>query len=648
MRLSLERERPLQPMISISKEVFKDGRRFVVAVPAIVLVLCLAGLYLTRGSMANLAFLKAPDSSLVEQRPWQTIQQLAPLAISTEEQNYAQEATRLAAHEVDQAFAQAIHEANTQPKVLTLEAQALTQKVATLQLAVKSDQGHVDTLTPKPAPASAPTTVPTTSAAAPVPPSDDLEAAQTQLQLDSDELAEAAEDLATATNDKRAAIQQELAAHEATVRKAAAPTSAQPASQPGSQATGKTAIQSARSRGTLSSRFSAWLDQRSRYALVLQAKTAAETAAAALSIQHAHVEAQEKAAAEAASASLQQPAVPSETAPASSIGTRPLTRASRLQLLRSLSQEHALLDDRLQTEQQLAIVYGRWAVQVQKQHSIVLHLMLASFALIAFIILCAAIAVSVAHALVDRYIDDQRRVHTLRTIATLAIEVVSLLLILLVIFGAPSQVPTILGLATAGLTVVFQDFILAFFGWFILMGKHGIRIGDRVEINAIAGEVTEIGLFRTTLVETGNWNDKGHPTGRKVTFINNFAITGQFFNFSTVGQWMWDELVVGVPTVEATYAKVHAIRERVIADTGEESSIAIAEWQHSTAQRSLAQINASPSVDLRPSALGIDVVVRYITRAAQRYEMRNRIYQAIIDILDPAPEALPPVTEVSS
>jgi small-conductance mechanosensitive channel len=229
----------------------------------------------------------------------------------------------------------------------------------------------------------------------------------------------------------------------------------------------------------------------------------------------------------------------------------------------------------------------------------------------------------------------------LRTIASLSIEVVSLLLILLVLFGAPTQTPTILGLATAGITVVFQDFILAFFGWFILMGKHGIRVGDRVEINAVAGEVTEIGLFRTTLVETGNWTDKGHPTGRKVTFINNFAINGQFFNFSTAGQWMWDELVVGVPSAEATYANIHAIRERVIADTGEESEIAIAEWQRSTGQRSLAQINASPSVDLRPSALGIDVIVRYITRASHRYEMRNRIYQAIIDILHPKPDALP-------
>ena len=143
---------------------------------------------------------------------------------------------------------------------------------------------------------------------------------------------------------------------------------------------------------------------------------------------------------------------------------------------------------------------------------------------------------------------DKRSLHTLQTVSSLGIQLVTLVLVLLVVFGTPSQMPTILGLAAAGLTVVFQDFILAFFGWFVLMGKNGIRVGDWVEINGVGGEVVEMGLFRTSLLETGNWTGNGHPTGRRVTFINNFAITGQYFNFSTTGQWMWDEIAVNIPT----------------------------------------------------------------------------------------------------
>jgi type IV secretory pathway TrbD component len=63
-----------------------------------------------------------------------------------------------------------------------------------------------------------------------------------------------------------------------------------------------------------------------------------------------------------------------------------------------------------------------------------------------------------------------------RILLTLGIQLVGLLLILMIVFGVPRQMPTIVGLTTAGLTVVLQDFILAFFGWFVLMGKNGIRV----------------------------------------------------------------------------------------------------------------------------------------------------------------------------
>jgi small-conductance mechanosensitive channel len=73
---------------------------------------------------------------------------------------------------------------------------------------------------------------------------------------------------------------------------------------------------------------------------------------------------------------------------------------------------------------------------------------------------------------------DRKRLHQVRVMAGVAVQVAALVLILLVLFGPPSQVSTIIGLATAGLTVVLRDFIVSFFGWFALMGKNGIRVGD--------------------------------------------------------------------------------------------------------------------------------------------------------------------------
>jgi small-conductance mechanosensitive channel len=583
----------------------KVFRRLAITVPAALLVLSLAATWWTRGSMNHMPFLKgkgAGQNTLVDQRPWQTIESIAPLAVSAEEQSLAREAERLADHEVDQAFALALRQASLHTHTLTGEALAIQQKVTQLQAMVKEDQAHVDALT-------ASLKQPNGTIAD----SDDLDVAKAQLQLGTDELADASEELARVSGDQRGQIQDELTAREAAMKKYDSQASG-----------GQIAILSSTRHGTLAGRISAWFDQRSRMNLVKQAKADTDADIARLSAEHADFE--------------------KKAATASAAANTPSTDAARSKVARmsqahSLAQMHSIVEDQLDTQNQLSAVYAKWLAQVQLQHSIVGHLALQSLSWIALIVLSGVLLTTGVRNLLDRSHTDRRRLHTLRTIATLGIQFVTLCLVLLIIFGAPNQVPTILGLGAAGLTVVFQDFILAFFGWFILMGRNGIRVGDWVEINGVGGEVVEIGLFRTVLLETGNWTDKGHPTGRRVTFINNFAIAGQYFNFSTTDQWMWDEITVNIPPGADTYKTIESIHDAVVKETEKDASQAELEWQKTTHQNGLSQFKATPSVDMRPAGSGIDIVVRYVIRAGDRFDMRNRLYQSVINLLH-KPEAM--------
>jgi small-conductance mechanosensitive channel len=296
----------------------------------------------------------------------------------------------------------------------------------------------------------------------------------------------------------------------------------------------------------------------------------------------------------------------------------------------------SILDDRIQTQQQLAAVYGKWSAQVLLQHRIVFHLLMQSSALVLFIALCGMGADALLRQLLKRAAMDRRRKSTLRLAGKLSIEAMSALLILLVIFGPPNEMPAILGLTTAGLTVVLQDFIVSFCGWFVLMGKNGIRVGDWVEINSVGGEVVDVGLLRTTMLETGNWTDQGHPTGRRVTMMNSFAVKGQYFNFSTTGQWMWDELTVNVPPSEDAYSTIALIQKAVAEETEKEARIAEEEWTRLARQNGMSHFSAVPAVNLRPGPLGIEVLVRYVTRAATRYDLRNRLYVRVIGLLHKA------------
>jgi small-conductance mechanosensitive channel len=584
-------------------------RKVSVAAAAAVLVLCVAGAYMTRGSMEHLPFLRGQGgpggraSGLVDQRPWQTAQALAALAMSAEEKELAREAERLADHEVDQAFAQALRQASAETHELKGEALALQQRVTELQQIVKEDQARVAALTAKAGTAGAANA------------GDDLDVAKAQLGLDNDELSDSLVDLARESGDRRGKIQQELSAREASMKK-------YDAQMDGADGAGQTAVVSAGRYRTLAGQVSAWLAQRSRMNLIAQAEQQARADAAALSAEHKRIEAEAK------------------TAESNDAGVKAAggvtTGAGRVKELQKLAARRnilSILDDRMGAQQQLAVIYGRWADQVELQHQIVQHLMLQSLTWIAAIVLITLLVGWGLQIALDKVSRDRRQRQTLRTILNLGTQLIGLLLVLLVVFGSPSQMPTILGLATAGLTVVFQDFILAFCGWFVLMGRNGIRAGDWVEINAVGGEVVEVGLFRTALLETGNWTANGHPTGRRVSFLNGFAIRGQYFNFSTSGQWMWDEIKVSIPPGEQAYPLIEKIHAAVLEATAEDVKQAEQEWRRAPHQDGMAQFSATPAVDVRPAGAGIDAVVRYVTRAGVRLETRNKLFGMVVELL---------------
>ena len=581
------------------------ARMVIVLIMLMVLAVTLAGAFLTRGVMAYLPFLQARKGSwtgayvppgVVDQRPWQTAATLAALAQSAEERELAREAERLADHEVDQAFSQSLRQASLEKPNLSGKALALQQRVTELQETIKNDQARIASL----------------SAGAGTRPAgadsngSDLEIAKAQLGLDQNELTDSIEDLARESGDQRVKLQQELAARQAAM---------QQYRDSASKDDGQTAVASAEQYTTLAQQLSTWRSLRNRKQLIAQAEQLARADVAALTADQARL----------------------KTEPAGlgdkTVGESSSKRIDRLRQISAQKNIQSILNDRLGAQQQLAALYGRWGEQVEIQRRIVVHLILRSLAWIAAICMLVILAGWALQLALEKMVRDPRQKQTLKTVLNLGTQLVGLLLILLTIFGVPQQMPTILGLATAGLTVVFQDFILAFCGWFVLMGPNGVRVRDWVEIDGVGGEVVQLGLFRTWLLETGNWTANGHPTGRRVSFLNGYAIRGKYFNFSTVGQWMWDEIKVSVPPGTGIHPLIKGIYEATVKTTEADAKMAEAEWKRVTHEEGSPQFSAMPSVNLRPAGAGVDIVIRYITRAGVRVETRNHLFAMIVELM---------------
>lgn len=541
---------------------------------AILLALCLFGFYSTGDSAKPSPSQKAAaEQMLVDRTLLQTSHALAALAATPDEQEQALEAARLSDHELDLAFAAALREAEAAAAVPpTGPLQQLSARIEKLKARVEMEKKHVDELTKSE--------------------SDELDLAKAQYEVDQDEVDDLEQDLARQSGDQRGRLQRLLQAHEASEKEAdqllqfgnLAPT------------------------GTLAEQLRDWFGLR-EYDDRLQ--SAARQAAA-----HAQKLLQEHDA-------LEREVTSHPQQPGATVGN-----------LRQLGNQRKTLtglDQRIQDSKQLINTYQRWSGVVESRERSVRRLMLRSLAaILAIMLVTMLLGRAIRHAF---QVPDRRRQHQLRVIAGIALEAIAVIVILLIVFGLPTQLSTILGLITAGLTVVMKDFIVAFFGWFTLMGRNGIHVGDWVEIEGVSGEVIEIGLLKTVLLELGSSTNTGHPTGRRVAFSNSFAMEHHYFNFSTTGQWLWDELQVTLPAAGDPYATAEEIRRMVERETEADAAEAAKDWERVTHQYGAREFSAKPAVSIRPGASGLEVNVRYITHAPRRNAVKSKLFQAIVELL---------------
>jgi small-conductance mechanosensitive channel len=580
---------------------------------------------------------------VIDQHTLLVAQRLARIANTSEEQTLAQQAVQTADHELDLAFAAALQHLETHPPVLSPAAQKIQQHLLDEEKQLAADTDTVKQLGAQ---------LEKASAAEKPAIQDHLDLAQAQLNLEQDEVQEANDALLQAGGNVHQRIQSMQKEHETAEHAPAPPPAA-----------------ATNTIGTLKGmvgQMNQWFELRRKERWLTWAREHVSASADELAAERAKMAAQLEASkalipeysahgARATPAAPQTHAVlpasaPPPTpapgtpapAPAAAAAAAP---ATLLDLTRQIAAEQrrlTLRDERIVARQHLGEIYGKWYEVIASQARIVLHAWLTGAIIVLAALLILLFLDGWIEHLVARTHIDRRQLQTLRSVLGVSLQLVGVVLILLMLVGVPAQLGTLLGIIGAGLTVALKDFIIAFIGWFVLMGRNGMRLADWVEINGVSGEVIELNMFHTVLLETGNWTDAGHPTGRRVTFTNSFAISGHYFNFSTSGQWLWDELSVMVPYDRDPHAIADALQKEVTTATANDARDAEAEWRR-VAKGQRGTFTAQPGIAIRPSAggSGVEIAVRYVTRASERLALRGRLYQIAVQLLaaHPPPQA---------
>ena len=558
-------------------------RRGIVPVLFLVLVAAtIAGLVLTSRPIADAGSRSSRRNDplfrtiTTTQDQFETARKLAPLAVTREEKWMAREALRIADVEVDLAFTTALREAAAHPPVPTPEAQGIAKRLAELQVRVDAGQAEVERLRKKlaDAPATARDGL-----------QRQLQLAEAQSELDRDEVEGTRRQLSRAGGDPQSSIGRMKQRYDAQQQAGGGLQNLVPSTTPQDEAAAAAAAKSAAASNSVVALVESWNELREKRDQLKDAQKGAQ----------AQVD--------------------------------ELKQAQQAQAKKS-----AVVEKRIENQTQLADTYKRWITFVRERERQAVHGLLYCLLTILVIGLVTTLVDMWVSRSLSKLTADQRQAHTLHSVAGYVVRGIGVVLVLLVVFGPPSQFAAVLALVTAGLTVVLKDFVVAFIGWFILMGRHGIRVGDWVEINGVSGEVVEIGPLRTILLETGNLSEAGQPTGRKIAFMNGFAVEGNYLNFSTSGQWMWDEIEFTVPREADPIATAETVKELVLAHNKDNAQLAADEWRRVAPRAGFTAMRGEPIVSVRPTGAGVTLAVRYITRAHERLDERSRLYRAILEL----------------
>ncbi len=280
-----------------------------------------------------------------------------------------------------------------------------------------------------------------------------------------------------------------------------------------------------------------------------------------------------------------------------------------------------------------------WRSAIQSRRMTEMKGLLVRLGLLAIMIGIVVIAAELWRRAVYRYIHNSRRRYQALLLRKLVMWFLIAVIIAFAFASKLGSIVTFAGLITAGVVVALQNVILSFVGYFLLIGKFGIRVGDRVQIGGVSGEVIDIGLVRLHLMElSGN---EYIPTGRVVAFSNTivFQPTAGLFKQIPGTNFLWHEITLRLsPETEYDPVKKRLLRvvETVLVDYQEEL-----ERQDRAMKNSFLSTSPSglrPKAQVRFTTSALEVVIRFPVVLHQADEIDERVTRELIRELDREPK----------
>jgi len=238
-----------------------------------------------------------------------------------------------------------------------------------------------------------------------------------------------------------------------------------------------------------------------------------------------------------------------------------------------------------------------------------------------------------------RYVREVRRRHQLLLLRRI---VTGLLMAIVLALGFVSEfgsLATFAGFLTAGIAVALQTIILSVAAYFFLIGRHGVKVGDRITVSGVTGDVIDVGPVRLYLMELGGAGADLHPTGRVVVVSNSVLFQGTPFYKQIPGTaYAWHEVAVKLER-GGDYTTAESKLLEAVNSVYAQYRVII-EQQHQTLEGLMAIPTLAPTPQARLQLVenGLELVVRYPVALNREAEIDNQMARKVVEVINGDPE----------
>ncbi len=252
----------------------------------------------------------------------------------------------------------------------------------------------------------------------------------------------------------------------------------------------------------------------------------------------------------------------------------------------------------------------------------------------ALVVLFVVVFVRYTQRALGQYIEDSQRRYRLRKLVTIGGYIVALVLVSVVYSDKLSGLTVMFGVLGAGIAFALQEVIVSVAGWIALSFGRLYDVGDRIQLGGIRGDVIDIGVLRTTLMECGGWIDGDQYNGRVVRVSNSFIFKEPVYNYSSDFPFLWDEIMIPV-RYGSNYEMARQGFQQVLDEiTGEHARRLKGEWRKMTDKYMLEDAQLEPMVSLRMDDNWAEYALRYVVDYKKRRSTKDKICNDILKLIE--------------